>query len=70
MTKKTAFIVETPQAHPGIKLYVSPAEPPSRSIRLHGVRADAVRFPTRLEADIARRRLSSLYGLVITEVQE
>lgn len=64
------FIVETPQTHPGIKLYVCRAEPPLRSLRMHGVLADAIRYPSWLEADVARNRLSSLYGLVITEVPD
>lgn len=62
------FIVETPATHPGIKLYVSKAAPPSRSIRLAGVRDEAIQFPTRAAADAARGRLSSLYGLIIVDV--
>lgn len=63
------FIVETPATHPGIKLYVSNALPPSRSIRLAGIRAEAIEYPTHVAAYVARSRLSSLYGLVIVEVK-
>lgn len=64
------YIVETPPSHPGIKKYISRAEPPSRSIRLAGIRDEAIRYATWVEADAARSRLSSLYGLVIIELTE
>lgn len=63
------FIVETSATHHGIKLYVVKADPPSRSFRLRGIRNKAVRFSTRLDADIARNRFSSLYGLITVEVK-
>lgn len=62
------FIVETPATHRGIKQYVTKGEPPSRASRLAGMKDEAIQFPTCLDADIARKRFSSLYGLVIIEI--
>lgn len=64
------FIVETPATHPGIKLYICRKPHPSRGIELRGERDAALRFPTNLDADIARRRMSSLYRLIITQVKD
>lgn len=64
------FLVETPQTHLGIKLYVSPGILPSRAPRLHGIRAEAIEYRTRPEAVAARGRFSSLYRLDIVEVKE
>ncbi len=64
------FIVETPATHPGIRLYICRAEPPSRSLVLQGIKSEAIRFRRRIEAEVAIMRFSSLYGLLITEVVE
>lgn len=66
----TKFIVHSPQDFPGIRQYISPAQPPSRSIMLAGILADAIRYDSQVEAEVARGRMSSLYGLVISQVAE
>lgn len=61
------FIVETPQTHPGIKLYVCQGEQKRQPI-LKGARADAIQYPRRFAAQMDIAKFSSLYGLIITEV--
>ena len=65
-----AFIVETPQTHPGIKLYVCRAEGRGHraQYRLEGVREKAVEFANEQGASIAIMQFSGLYGLEIVEV--
>lgn len=61
------FIIETGPYHHGIKKYATRPHPPSRALVLEGVLADAVRFPTHLDAVVAARRFSSALDLVIVE---
>ncbi len=66
------FIVETPQTHPGIRLYVTEVPSSGRRQRfaLKGGKDHACRFPDRAEALNSLLHFSSLYGLVITEVEK
>lgn len=66
-----AFTVQTPQTHPGAQLYIceAPAEGRRRQYALEGYRDKAVRFDDRADAEIAIMQFSSLYGLVIIEVE-
>jgi len=60
-----AFIIETPQTHPGIKQYVCRKEASGRrpQYEMRGVRAEAVEFDSEAAADIAIMQFSSLYSL-------
>jgi hypothetical protein len=65
-----SFIVETPNTHPGQRLYICRQES-SRRKPVYDMKAfkdKAEKFPDRDAADLARMQFSSLYGLIITEV--
>lgn len=62
------FIVETPQTHPGIKLYVCAGPKPRQPI-MKGAKDEAIRYSRRFSAQLDIAKFSSLYGLIITEVQ-
>jgi hypothetical protein len=65
------FIVETPQTHPGIRLYACKAPSTGRrpTYTLLGSRKDAVDFPDQASADNAVMQFSSLLGLEVVKVQ-
>ncbi len=66
------FIVETPQTHPGIKLYVNevPGTGRRQAFALKGGKDGAHRFSTFADAMNSRMHFSSNYGLIISEVKK
>ena len=66
------FIVQTPQTHPGIRLYVCIAANTTGrrpSYILLGAKKDAVQFPDQASAEISVMQFSSLLGLEVVKVQ-
>jgi hypothetical protein len=64
------IIIETPDTHPGIRLYVVRVEASGRrpKYELIGQRAEAAQFEDEATAYLAIMQFSSLYGLVMTEI--